>query len=127
MDGCQFCLQNDLIKGEIIYQDDLIYFLSPDIPGIDYNGGMIVTKRHIETPFDMSQEEWARIYEKLSDFKKVLDKLNPDGYNLGWNIGKAAGQIVNHAHLHFFGRFADEPLAGKGIRYAFKQPSNKRK
>ena len=47
-------------------------------------------------------------------------------FNLGWNIDPVGGQNVDHAHLHLFGRFADEPLATKGLRYAFKQPSNKR-
>ena len=56
----------------------------------------------------------------------MLDTTHPDGYNLGWNIHPVGGQNVDHAHLHIFGRFADEPLANKGIRYAFKQPSNKR-
>ena len=56
----------------------------------------------------------------------MLDEGNPDGANLGWNIDPVGGQNVNHAHLHLFGRFADEPLATKGLRYAFKQPGNKR-
>jgi len=50
----------------------------------------------------------------------------PDGYNVGWNIGEVAGQNEPHVHLHIIARFKDEPLAGKGIRYAFKQESNKR-
>jgi hypothetical protein len=33
---------------------------------------------------------------------------------------------VFHAHLHVIPRFADEPLAGRGIRYALKQPTNRR-
>ena len=56
----------------------------------------------------------------------MLDMTHPDGYNLGWNIHPVGGQNVDLAHLHIFGRFADEPLANKGIRYTFKQPSNKR-
>jgi diadenosine tetraphosphate (Ap4A) HIT family hydrolase len=31
-----------------------------------------------------------------------------------------------YAHLHVIPRYADEPLAGKGIRYWLKQPANKR-
>ncbi|MFN2225152.1 MAG: HIT family protein, partial [Anaerolineae bacterium] len=50
----------------------------------------------------------------------------PQGYNLGWNSGAVAGQEVFHAHLHVIPRFADEPLAGRGIRYWLKQPENRR-
>jgi histidine triad (HIT) family protein len=57
----------------------------------------------------------------------VDDKEKPDGYNIGWNVFKVAGQNVPHAHLHVLARYSDEPFAGKGIRYFFKQENNKRK
>ncbi|MGO4194326.1 hypothetical protein AB4Z13_03050 [Rhizobium sp. YAF28] len=41
-------------------------------------------------------------------------------------IGEVAGQTVQHAHLHVIGRFADEPLAGHGIRHHLKQANNRR-
>ena len=52
--------------------------------------------------------------------------LVPTGYNVGWNCGSEAGQEVFHAHLHVIPRFADEPLAGKGIRHWLKQEENRR-
>lgn len=124
--SCPFCLENNLVKGKLLYEDDLIYFLAPEIAGIEYDGGMIVTKRHIETPFEINEDEWARLHELMPKFKSFLDTSEPDGYNLGWNVGQVAGQQVSHAHLHFFGRFKNKPLAGKGIRYSFKQADNKR-
>ncbi|HTE22587.1 MAG TPA: HIT domain-containing protein [Candidatus Limnocylindria bacterium] len=57
----------------------------------------------------------------------MIDEHDPDGYNLGWNIYPTGGQNVDHAHLHLIPRYKDEPLATKGIRYAFKQSSNRRK
>lgn len=61
----------------------------------------------------------------LKDLKKYIDETyHPDGYNIGWNVGDVAGQHVAHAHLHVIPRFADEPLAGKGLRHFFKQDSN---
>ena len=68
----------------------------------------------------------GNLRDLIKKCKAMLDEGNPDGANLGWNIDPVGGQNVNHAHLHLFGRFADEPLATKGLRYAFKQPSNKR-
>ena len=59
--------------------------------------------------------------------KDIVDKIEPaDGYNIGWNVNKTGGQNVAHAHLHLLARYNDEPLAGKGIRHAFKQPENQR-
>ena len=35
-------------------------------------------------------------------------------------------ELVLQVHLHVIPRFADEPLAGKGIRYFMKQAQNRR-
>lgn len=122
---CPFCLKNNLLRGTILYQDDLWYL-------VDFTDGelehsfMIITKRHIVTPFDINEAEWLELHNLLPKFKSLIDVHNPDGYNLGWNILPVGGQNVAHAHLHLIPRFADEPLATKGIRYAFKQASNRR-
>lgn len=125
IDDCPFCLKNGLVKGSILYEDDLWYYQQYD-DGELKGGGMIITQRHIETPFDINKEEWSALHSLLPTFKSFVDQHHPDGYNLGWNIMPSAGQNVEHAHLHLFPRFSDEPLATKGIRYAFKQPSNRR-
>jgi len=39
----------------------------------------------------------------------------PGGFNLGANVGRAAGQTVRHAHVHLLPRFAGDvaqPLGG---------------
>lgn len=91
------------------------------------NAVMAITKRHIPTPFDINEQEWVSLRTLMQKMKNLVDeKERPNGYNLGWNINRAGGQNVSHAHLHLLARYDDEPLAGKGIRYAFKQPGNKR-
>ncbi len=125
MNNCKFCLENNILKGEILAQNDLCYFVE-SIDPILKNAGMIITKRHIETPFDINDKEWQAIRDLLLQVKNILDKHNPDGYNIGWNIGTVGGQHIDHAHLHIIARFKDEPLAKKGICYFFKQESNKR-
>lgn len=124
-DLCPFCLENKLVIGDVLYKDDLWYYQQYD-DGELKGGGMIITRRHVETPFEINEEEWLALHKLLPTFKKFVDEHNPDGYNLGWNIFSVGGQNVAHAHLHIFPRFKDEPLATKGIRYAFKQPSNRR-
>lgn len=110
----------------MLYQDDLWYITDMEEGSIN-NAVMAITKRHIETPFEINKEEWSSLHALLDEMKKLVDeKDEPEGYNLGWNINKPGGQNVAHAHLHLLARYKDEPLAGKGIRYAFKQPDNKR-
>ncbi len=123
---CPFCVENNLLRVNVLYQDDLWYITDMEEGSIN-NAVMAITKRHIETPFKINEEEWSSLHALLGEMKKLVDeKDQPEGYNLGWNIYKTGGQNVAHAHLHLLARYKDEPLAGKGIRYAFKQPDNKR-
>jgi histidine triad (HIT) family protein len=124
-ENCPFCIPNNTLRCKVLYEDDLWYITDME-DGELKHGYMIITKRHIKTPFDINELEWEQLRDLLKKCKTFLDEFTPDGYNLGWNINPVGGQNVDHAHLHLFGRFADEPLAHKGLRYAFKQPSNKR-
>ena len=125
-DLCPFCKENNLLRADILYEGELWYVTGPPEDSIN-NAVMAITKRHIETPFEINEDEWAALRELLAKRKHLVDeKEQPQGYNLGWNIQKTGGQNVAHAHLHLLARYDDEPLAGKGIRYAFKQPDNKR-
>lgn len=86
---------------------------------------VIIPKSQVDTPFDLSDKEWMDSKALLKELKEYLDeKYKPDGYNIGWNVGKVGGQEVAHAHMHVIPRYADEPYAGKGLRYWFKQPEN---
>lgn len=86
---------------------------------------VIIPKSQVGTPFELSDKEWEDTKLLMRQIKEYLDqKYNPDGYNVGWNVGKVGGQEIAHAHLHIIPRYADEPYAGKGIRYWFKQPEN---
>ena len=86
---------------------------------------VIIPKSQVGSPFELSQKEWLDSKSLMLEVKTYVDqKYSPDGYNIGWNVGKAAGQEVAHAHMHIIPRFNDEPYAGKGLRYWFKQPEN---
>lgn len=123
--NCPFCIPNDVLRCKVLYEDDFWYITDME-DGELKHGYMMITKRHIQTPFDINETEWAQLRGIIKQCKVLLDEFAPDGYNLGWNVNPVGGQNVDHAHLHLFGRYADEPLAHKGLRYAFKQLSNKR-
>ena len=40
--------------------------------------------------------------------KQMVEKLNADGLNIIQNNGEAAGQTVNHFHLHLIPRYEDD-------------------
>ena len=124
--SCPFCVENNLLRVNILHENDLWYVTDMEEGSIN-NAVMAITKRHIQTPFDINEKEWGSLRILLQKMKNLVDeKEQPSGYNLGWNIHGSGGHNVAHAHLHLLARYDDEPLAGKGIRYAFKQSDNKR-
>jgi hypothetical protein len=58
--------------------------------------------------------------------KAQLDaELRPDGYNIGINVGPAAGQTVMHLHMHLIPRFhGDVPDPRGGIRHVIPGKGN---
>lgn len=49
----------------------------------------------------------------------------PDGYNFGFNEGKAAGQTVDHLHWHIIPRYDGDMIdPSGGIRYAIPKMGN---
>ena len=121
---CPFCLPK--VEEESVLQNEYCRFLQREEP-ILMGSGLIIPKRHCRTAFDLNTEEWRATYDLLQEVKKLLDeKYRPNGYNLGWNCETIAGQEIFHAHLHVIPRYADEPLAGRGIRYWLKQEINRR-
>ena len=48
----------------------------------------------------------------------IAERLHPDGFNIGLNDGRAAGQTVMHAHTHVIPRFdGDVPDSRGGVRW----------
>lgn len=122
---CPFCPAR-IKKGEVLADNDLCLFLTLDHPVLT-GSGIIVPRAHRETVFDMRPEEVAATFALLVEVKTMLDdQYEPAGYNVGWNNGAVAGQSVFHAHMHVIPRFADEPLAGRGIRHWLKREDNRR-
>ena len=111
--------------GEVLLENTLCFFLAD--PYEIRGSGMILPKARRETVFDLTRDEWNSTFELLLEVKTLLDRnLEPDGYNIGWNVGPVGGGHVPQAHLHVIPRFADEPFAGRGIRWWFKRAENAR-
>lgn len=131
MANCEFCNIEMTTNQKIVLENDTCYFLQLNElqkAGQTLEGsGVIITKKHCETVFDLTEEEWTDTYKLLQEVKSYIDnKHHPDGYNIGWNVDEAGGQHINHAHLHVMPRYMDEKLAGKGIRSHLKDKNNMR-
>jgi diadenosine tetraphosphate (Ap4A) HIT family hydrolase len=62
---------------------------------------VVIPKSHAKSPFELTLDEWIATKDLIDKIKQYIDaEYNPDGYNLGWNVGDVAGQEVEYAHLH---------------------------
>jgi len=68
---------------------------------------LVVTRRHIATLTEASPEELVEIIQLASCCENVLFRAyQPDGFNVGCNLGKSAGAgVVGHLHLHMVPRW----------------------
>jgi diadenosine tetraphosphate (Ap4A) HIT family hydrolase len=111
---CPFCALDDAC---VVYQHDLVFAFRDRFPVSDGHT-LVVPRRHVETYFDLGAMEQAELWHAVEVVKLELDReLQPDGYNVGFNAGTAAGQTVMHAHVHVIPRFAgDVPDPRGGVR-----------
>ena len=76
---------------------------------------LIVPKRHASSYFDLTDHEREAMNVMLQYVKRVVDeRFHPDGYNIGINVGQAAGQSVYHCHMHLIPRYAGDVENPKG-------------
>ena len=76
-----------------------------------YSSGhvMVVPHRHVPDPRDLSTAEGTAVFSASQRALRALDAaLHPEGFNVGLNLGPAAGASVAHLHLHVVPRWAGD-------------------
>lgn len=76
-----------------------------------YNAGhlLVFPVRHIVDPRQMNPAERSELFSMLEQSMNVLEKqYQPDGYNIGFNIGEASGASIAHLHMHIVPRYPRE-------------------
>ena len=76
---------------------------------------LVIPYRHFESYFEATAEEKQELWDLVDQAKAVIDKEhNPDGYNIGINIGQHAGQSIMHLHIHIIPRYKGDVENPKG-------------
>jgi diadenosine tetraphosphate (Ap4A) HIT family hydrolase len=109
---CELC-----VPREVLVENALAY-VRKDSKSLSRGHVLVVPKRHVASYFDMTTDEQAAILALLNEAQRsIQEQHSPDGYNIGVNIGKAAGQSRMHVHVHLIPRYAgDVPDPRGGIR-----------
>jgi ATP adenylyltransferase len=109
-DGCIFCLKPSEEDSEalIFERRQKVFGLLNRFP---YNSGhmMIAPYRHVTSIEDLQTEEAEELFGLLKDSIAVLKmEMRPEGFNIGFNIGKAAGAGFEHVHMHIVPRWTGD-------------------
>lgn len=110
--GCFFCAAPDLThsaKDLILYRDRLLVVLLNRFPYA--NGHLLVAPaRHVADLGDLSLEENTAIGAMLPRCTAILRRhLQPDGFNIGLNLGEVAGAgVASHLHWHIVPRWGGD-------------------
>lgn len=87
---------------------------------------LVIPKRHIDSFFELSDEERSALLCLLDQAKAGLDaELQPDAYNIGINDGPAAGQTVPHVHIHLIPRYQQQSIDPRGgVRWVIPEKAD---
>lgn len=107
--GCLFCRMHRArrdTRERILSRGAFAYSVLNRYP---YNNGhlLVVPYRHVGDLRRLTQKEWLDLWRLTQDGMARMDRvLHPQGYNVGFNLGKVAGAgVPGHLHLHLVPRW----------------------
>lgn len=110
--GCVFCDLPSENKDEehyILYRGQLCYIILNIFP---YTSGhlMIVPFQHQSSLAELDDATTDEMMRLAKSSQRALEKeYNPDGFNIGMNLGASAGAgIAQHLHLHVVPRWVGD-------------------
>lgn len=120
--ACIFCEPD---RSRIAFETDLFFGLWDGFP-VSPGHMLVIPRRHIATWFDATPDEQAALLRGIEMARQeILRRHQPDGFNIGINIGAAAGQTVFHLHLHVIPRYeGDLPDPRGGVRNVIPSKGN---
>lgn len=118
MADCIFC---KIVAGQIpctkVYEDAACLAFM-DINPISPGHTLVVPKRHYEAITEMSADEAAALFRPIPSLAAaVKEAIGAEALNVLQNNGRAAGQAVDHLHVHLIPRWAGD---GLGFRWPAK-------
>lgn len=119
---CPFC---NLAESRIVQSSGLGWVVRDAFP-ISPGHTLIIPKRHVGSFFSLTGEERLALLNLLDSAKEQLDRdVQPAAFNIGINDGVAAGQTVQHLHIHLIPRYAGDRADPRGgIRWIIPEKAD---
>lgn len=108
---CIFC---DLDPARVIEQNASAVAIADGFP-VSPGHTLVIPRRHAASYFDMDAAERQALWDLVETVRLRLDReRHPDGFNIGINVGEAAGQTVMHMHIHVIPRYVGDMADPRG-------------
>ena len=100
---CIFC---NKINCKIIASSNFFFIIRDTTYPVTKDHTLIIPYRHVDSFFNLYEEELNELNKLLKEQKNELSKLDKEitGYNIGVNVGRDAGQSIMHCHIHLIPR-----------------------
>ncbi len=113
LEGCVFCKE---AAGDMSAEDSLLVRKGETalviLNKFPYSSGhlMVAPIRHVGSFADLTDAEALEVHRLSVESVDALDRTyRPGGFNLGWNLGYAAGAgIADHVHAHVVPRWSGD-------------------
>ncbi len=119
---CPLC---DPAPERVFHTGDLVLGLWDAFP-VSPGHALLLPKRHVASWFDATPEERRDLLAATDVAKAQIEaRHRPEGYNIGINVGQAAGQTVFHLHVHVIPRYAGDVGDPRGgVRHVLPKRAN---
>jgi superfamily II DNA or RNA helicase/HKD family nuclease/diadenosine tetraphosphate (Ap4A) HIT family hydrolase len=108
---CPFCYPEEHAQ---FYNGETVVGLWDKFP-VSPGHALIVPRRHVPDWFNATAQEQVELTRAIAVAKAAIEsRYTPDAYNIGINVGRAAGQTVFHLHVHVIPRYHGDVADPRG-------------
>jgi diadenosine tetraphosphate (Ap4A) HIT family hydrolase len=112
MTSCPFC---ELESSRITAASECAIAFEDAFP-LTEGHTLVVPRQHLDSIYALPAEAYTDLWAFVAEVRRLLEKeLNVNDFNIGVNDGIAAGQTIDHAHIHIIPRRpgdVDDPRGG---------------
>ena len=122
LDSCPFCAVS---ADRLFLESELVLGFWDGFP-VSEGHALLVPRRHISGWFDATMDERHALTEAVDAARAaIVRRHSPAGFNIGVNVGAAAGQTIFHLHVHVIPRYeGDVPDPRGGVRHVIPNRGN---
>ena len=110
--ACPFCG----VAAALVVADNQLALALFDKYPVSPGHVLVCPRWHVASFFDLTEAEMVAVLRLVREIKSRCEaQWQPLGYNIGVNVGPAAGQTVSHVHVHLIPRYhgdVEDPTGG---------------